>query len=400
MIEQLLNSDNPRVPLFRLAFRPFFLFGALFGLLAILLWGLTLNGEISLSLYGGPVFWHIHEMLFGFTGAIIVGFLLTAVQNWTGFKSVNGLALFLLFSVWLLARISFLFDSLLPEILLAALDVSFMLFAALFLSIPLIRAKQTRNLFFLPILILFAVCNGMMHLGLLNQDHNLVLQGTRTSLFLVALLMVVIGGRVIPMFTANGTKTMRVANISLLDKAALSLVWLVMLLHLTGASFVIPPAALGSLLMMAGILHFVRCLRWRFWITTKVALLWPLHLAYMCLCLAFFLLGFDLITTGEMASTSWHMLTVGGIGLLILAMISRVSLGHTGRPLIAPKWMLPAFVLMALSGITRSLLPLYSSEFYLSAINLSVVLWLLAYGTFVASYSILLCRPRIDNKPG
>ena len=400
MIEQIFASENPRVPLFRLAFRPFFLGGALFSAVTLFIWLLVLNGKAEMTLYGGPVFWHIHEMLFGFTAAIIVGFLLTAVQTWTGVRGVNGWLLFCLFGCWLVARVGFIFGNLLPPQALAGIDASFMLLAALFLSVPLLRVKQTRNLFFVPVLILFALCNGMMHLGLINQDHELVVQGTRTTLLLIALLMVVIGGRVIPMFTANGTKTQRVPNVVLLDRAALASVWLIMVLYLSGVQALLPSVLFGALFALAGALHSARFVRWRFWVTARVLLLWPLHLAYGFICLAFVMLGLNLILDGQTTSIAWHVLTVGGIGLLILAMISRVSLGHTGRPLSPPKWMNHAFVLMAISATIRTLVPLAFPELLLVAINLSGFLWAAAYGTFAIVYFSILTQPRVDSKPG
>ena len=400
MIEQMFASENPRLPLFRMAFRAFFLFGAAFSAVALVVWVLTLNGRVSMDLHGGPVFWHIHEMLFGFSAAIIVGFLLTAVQTWTGVRSVNGWFLFCLFVCWAPARIGFAYDTGLSAIWLAAIDISFMLLAALFLSVPLLRVKQTRNLFFVPVLILFALCNGMMHMGLINQDHELIVKGTRSALLIIALLMVVIGGRVIPMFTANGTKTKRVPNIIMLDRAALACVWLIMLLYLTGAEALLSSALFGLLFVLAGVLHFVRFVRWRIWVAARVMLLWPLHLAYGFICLSFLLLGFDLINGGETSSNSWHLLTVGGIGLLVLAMISRVSLGHTGRPLSPSIWMNHAFVLMALGAVIRTFVPVMFPELLLVAINLSGVLWTVAYGTFAVVYFSMLTQQRIDKKPG
>lgn len=400
MMKQMFATENPTVPLFGLAFRPFFLFGACFGSFAVLIWALTLNGSVSLPLYGGAIFWHIHEMLFGFTSAIIVGFLLTAVQTWTGVQSVNGRYLFVLFFCWLAARISFVSGDTLPEIWMVAVDMAFLWLAAFFLSIPLIKANQTRNLFFVPVLVLLSICNGMMHGGLLTQDHDLIVRGTRTALITIAILMLVIGGRIIPMFTANGTGTRKVANIILLDRIALTSAWLVMLIYLMDWGGLLPQALFGGLLLFAGIVNLARCVRWRFWITFGNPLLWPLHLAYGFICLAFLLLGFDLIEKGQTSSVSWHVLTVGGIGLLVLAMISRVSLGHTGRALQAPRLMLPAFILIVSSALIRTFFPSIFPDSYMNAIYISAILWAIAYGIFVISYCSMLVRPRVDNKQG
>ena len=386
-------------PLFRLAFRPFFLFGASFSLLAMAVWIATLNGWWDSPLYGGGFFWHVHEMVFGFVASIVVGFLLTAVRNWTGRDSISGLPLVVLVSLWLLARIGFLVVHR-ADIWLASLDISFLLVAAGFLAIPIVSVRQWRNLFFVPLLVLLAVANGMMHLGVLNMDHMLMVNGAHGALGLICILMVTIGGRIIPPFTASGTGTARVAALPWLERVAVGSVWLLMLVFLTGLDGRLPGPAMAALLMIVATANFVRWLRWRFWVTFGVVLLWTLHLAYLFIVAGFFLLALSWIDPDVPSSIAWHSITVGGMGGLILSMISRVSLGHTGRAIVAPSWMIPAHACVFAAAVSRTALVAWLPTRYGVWLDLSGTLWILAFGSFVACYSTLLMKPRVDNQPG
>ncbi len=385
------------IPLFRLAFRPFFLFGALFAAIAMAVWISVLNGWWSKGLYGGGFFWHVHEMLFGFVAAVITGFLLTAVQNWTGERSLNGAPLAILFAMWATARLGFLFVEA-GNVWLATLDISFLLVAAVFLALPIVRVKQWRNLFFAPVLVLFALANGMMHLGVLNQNHALTIQGTRAVLFLVCVLMVTIGGRVIPVFTANGTGTQRVESVPALEIAALGSVWLLAGAYLLGLHYVLGDVVLAAILMLAAVTNFVRWVRWRFWITLRVPLLWTLHLAYFFLVVGFTTLAVCHLARNIAPSIGWHLVTVGGMGGLILSMISRVSLGHTGRMIIAPRWMVPAFAGVFVAAILRTFFVAVFASHYVVWITVSGALWVVAFLIFATAYSPILSRPRLDNR--
>lgn len=400
MLEQLNSPNSSKVPLLRLAFRPFFLFGAMYSAFAIAIWVLVFRGQLTLDLYGGAVFWHTHEMLFGFIAAIVVGFLLTAVQNWTGIKSVSGFPLFVLLILWLTARIGFLLGDTFSGFLLAVIDISFLLIATIFLAVPLIKVKQTRNLFFVPLLLVFAFINGMMHVAHINHSHSLVIQATQSGLMLIALLIVVIGGRVIPFFTANGTQTQRVAAIIWLERLALGNCWLLFLGFLSGMVYRLPKEVVAILFVSAAILNLVRWWRWRFWITLNVSLLWTLHLAYLFVLVSFLFLALSWAFNFIAASIGWHMLTVGGMGAMILSMISRVSLGHTGRAIVGPKWMFPAFVIIFIAAFLRTMAVVLLPQHYLTLISISGLLWVLAFLIFVLGYFLVLTKARVDGKPG
>lgn len=383
------------IPLFQLAFRPFFLFGAGFASLAMIVWLAKLNGWWTISLYGGGFFWHVHEMLFGFVAAIVVGFLLTAVQAWTGQRSINGASLAILFALWIVARFGFLLVRE-PTIWLAAIDIGFLISAAVFLAIPIIKVKQWRNLFFVPILGLFALADAMMNLGVLNQNHRLEVAGAQGALGLICVLIVVVGGRVIPAFTASGTATQKVEARPWLDRFALGSVWLFMLMMLTGADRILPQDWKCALLVLAFTANLIRWVRWRFWITFSVPLLWTLHLAYLFIVLGFAALAVSFVNAGFAASIAWHLITIGGMGGLILSMISRVSLGHTGRPIIARRWMLPAYGGVFAAAVIRTAMVSWFPGKYELWLNLAGILWTLSFASFVACYAAFLFGPRAD----
>lgn len=387
------------IPLFQLAFRPFFLLGALFALTAMVIWLGTLNGWWALGMYGGSFFWHMHEMLFGFVAVIVVGFLLTAVQNWTGRRGVNGLSLAILVAIWLVARIGFLVVQA-PSIWLAIVDISFLVVSAVFLAMPLVAVRQWRNLIFVPILGLFALADGMMHVGIINGDHALVVSGTQGALGLICVLMITMAGRVIPIFTANGTGTARVTSLAWLEWTSIGSVWLLMIVLFLGLDTRLPKEAMFGLLAFAALVNFIRWFRWRWWITFGVALLWTLHLAYLFIIAGFVALALAYAGFPLLPSVAWHLITVGGMGGLILAMISRVSLGHTGRPIVASGWMVPAFVCVFVAALTRTLLVIWMPGHYQFWLDLSGLLWIAAFGSFVGLYAALLLRRRADNKPG
>lgn len=393
------DTEELDIALLQLAFRPFFLLGALFSLLAMAAWLATLNGWWNEELYGGGFFWHVHEMLFGFVAAILVGFLLTAVQNWTGQRSVNGLPLAILVSLWLVARIGFMVVHR-PSIWLASVDISFLVVAAALLAIPIVAVRQWRNLFFVPLLGLLALANGMMQLGLLNDDHRLVVDGAQGALGIVCVLMVTIGGRVIPAFTASGTRTPRVAPVPWLEWSALGAVWLLAALLMTGMAQQLPKVAMFVLLMFAATANLIRWFRWRFWVSLRLVLLWTLHLAYLFIIAGFAALAVSYLDPRLPAAIAWHLVTVGGMGGLILSMISRVSLGHTGRPITASGWMLPAYVCVFAAAIARTLLVEWFPGRYPLWLDIAGALWILAFAGYLACYAFVLVSPRVDGRRG
>lgn len=378
-------------PLFRLAFRPFFLGACLLAALAVPLWLLALGGMTgSWQPAGGWLAWHRHELLFGFGLAIIAGFLLTAVQTWTGRPGLSGAPLGALAALWLAARVGWLLD--LPLPLLVVLELSFPLAVAGVMGWTLWQVRQTRNYPIVLVLVLLAVADGLS-----LYDQGLQRQAVLTGLWLVAAMMGLIGGRVIPFFTQRGLG--RVAAVKpwpWLDHLLLGGSILVGLLYAGGVAL-LPRAWIGVLFALLGVGHLLRLARWHARGLWRVPLLWSLHLAYAWLALA--CLGMALWHFGAPLNPSLavHALTIGAMAGLILAMIARVSLGHTGRPLQPPSGMTLAFALLNLACVCRVLLVLV---WPVAALWLAALCWSVGLGLYLWRYGPMLWQARVDGHPG
>ncbi|MCU1734508.1 MULTISPECIES: NnrS family protein [unclassified Pseudomonas] len=389
------NKALAVTPLLRLAFRPFFLGGSLLALIAVPLWLIALGGSLDWQPAGGWLAWHRHELLFGFGLAIVAGFLLTAVQTWTGQPGVSGQPLAVLALLWLAGRVAWLAN--LPLPLLALLELGFPLLLALLMGRSLWRVKQQRNYPLVALLLVLTLVDAIAMAGLLNGDDGLQRQGVLGGLWLVAAMMGLIGGRVIPFFTQRGLgRTAAVAPWPWLDWLLLGVSALVALLYAAGPALT-PSLWLGLLFAGLTLGHGIRLLRWHDRGLWQVPLLWSLHLAYAWLVLA--CLGMTLWHLGVTLNPSLavHCLTVGAMAGLILAMIARVSLGHTGRPLQPPVGMSVAFVLLNVAGVSRVfLVPLNTP----AGLGLAALCWALAFGLFVRGYGPMLMRARVDGHPG
>ncbi len=394
-----LQQEQKITPLFRLGFRPFFLGGAVFSVIALLLWILILKGKLTITPLGGGYWWHIHEMVYGFASAIIAGFVLTAVQNWTGIRSISGNKLMLLFALWLAGRLVLLFPQLLGNTLSSIIDLSFLPVVAYLLGKPIIAIKQYRNLFFIPLLLLFTLANLEMHLAIYNSYFSVAFSGY-TGVLLVIFLMSVMTGRVLPMFTANGTGTQKVLPIKALEIITNGSIAIAMFSLLLQPFIGFNRAFFAVILLLAGISQAIRWFRMRPWITFGVPLLWSFHFAVMFVWFGFLVLGLSYLQNNTPVNHVWHLLTIGGIGGIILAMISRVSLGHTGRPLMPPKIMNLAFLLILVAPLFRVFGPLFLPSKALIFYDISAFCWLIAFGCFAAKYGPMLWSARADNRPG
>lgn len=383
-------------PLFRLGFRPFFLGGAVLALLAIPVWLLAWHGYLSgWNPAGGWLAWHRHEMLFGFGLAIVAGFLLTAVQNWTGQPSLSGKPVAALAGVWLAARMAWLVDE--PLGVLVPLELAFPLLTAAVMGRLLWRVKQQRNYPIVGVLLLLAAADALTLAGLAQADNSLQRQGVWAGIWLVAAMMTIIGGRVIPFFTRRGLRRPGDAPPAVRqDQALLGGSVLTAVLMATGMALT-PQPWLAVLFAALGVGHALRLVRWFDRELHTVALLWSLHAAYAWLVVACFgMAGWHL---GLFASPSpaLHALTVGGMSGLILAMMSRVSLGHTGRDLVPPKGMALGFGLLQLGALARVFLVPVAPT---AGLWLAGGCWTLAFGIFVWRYGPMLVKARVDGHPG
>ena len=383
-------------PVWRLAFRPFFLAGSLFALVAVPLWLLAFFGALpDWQPTGGWLAWHRHEMLFGFAVAIIAGFLLTAVQTWTGQPSLSGTPLIVLAALWLAARLGWLFN--LPLVVLIPLELLFLVGLAAQMARLLWAVRQKRNYPIVAVLSLLAIVDAVMLTGLAQGSDALQRQGVLAGLWLVAALMGLIGGRVIPFFTQRGLgRVEQVKAWPWLENVLLVGSMLIAILHAAGLAL-LPQPLVGVLFLAVGLGHLVRLVRWYDGGIWKVPLLWSLHLAMLWLVVA--MLGLALWHFGLLATSSpaLHALTVGAMGGLILAMIARVTLGHTGRALQLPAGMAAGFVLFNLGSLARVFL---STQWPLQGLWLAAVCWALAFAVYAWHYTPMLVSARVDGHPG
>ncbi|GAB4267605.1 MAG: NnrS family protein [Methylomicrobium sp.] len=394
-----MNNDNRNLPVFDypvfgLGFRPFFLLAGWFALLLIVLWNAIYRGEWTLQNYYAPTIWHAHEMLAGYSVAVIAGFLLTAVRNWTGLPTVNGDKLAGLCLLWLYGRIVPFYADLLPNWLIASIDFAFLPALAYGVSLPIIKAEQTKSLVFVPLLALMAGANALVHLEMLGVYEDTAMLGLSLLVAIVVVMILVVAGRVFPFFTERGlTGTLAIRN-PLWDGLSIASAVIVFALQMGGVSgFWLAASAL--------IAAAVNILRVADWYTRKiwyVPLLWVLYVGY-----GWIILGFGL-TAGVayakiMPSLALHAFTLGGIGVLTVGMMARVSLGHTGRVLKVTQASVLAFLLINVSAFVRIVLPALFPDGYGHWLYISTLAWLAAFALFVFVYMPVLLAPRIDGKP-
>jgi uncharacterized protein involved in response to NO len=289
------------------------------------------------------------------------------------------------------------YPALWPQWVVVVVDMAFLPVAAVVLGLAIVTVQQWRNIVFVLILLALALINGAMHWSVYANAPELPRAAGTIAVLVLALLMSTMAGRVVPMFTANGTQTKRVADRPWLERAALLVMLFAALAGSTLGDFS-PPLAAGILFLAATVLA-LRGLRWRIWVTFRVPLLWSLHISYWCIPLGLFLLGLSRLSTVVSHSQAIHTLTVGAMGVMILAMISRVSLGHTGRPMVVGKVMSVAFVAAIAAALVRVFGP-YANLGYSQLIVTAVIFWVLAYGCFLVLYLPILTRPRVDGRPG
>lgn len=392
-IDELLpQPPQPKFALFALGFRPFFLGAGVFAVLLVALWLVFYRGNFPLALFIPPAQWHAHEMLFGFAGAVIVGFLLTAVQNWTGMKTPSGKPLALLFFLWLAGRlVPFVPDS--PSELYALIDAA--LFPAVTIAIarPIMRAKQPRNAAFPLMLAMLTFSNLLVHAEWLGyaQTAN---TGFMLAIYMIVLMMTVMGGRVIPSFTDNKLRTKA--------KRWKAIEWLAPAITLAtlAAVLALPVSPITALIAaIAAAVHAVRLAGWytgKYW---AVPLLWVLHLGYGWIAIGFALTALAAVKIVA-PSLALHAFTAGAMGTLTLGMMARVALGHTGRLLESAKVIDLAFGLITLAAIVRVFWPLLASNTYNATILVSGLIWMTAFVLFVFDYAPMLIQRRVDGKPG
>ena len=384
----------PRFVLFQEGFRPLFLFCGVYAVLSMGLWIAMLAGALELpSLFDSPA-WHQHEMVFGFIGAAIGGFLLAAVPNWTGRPPVRGPLLHLLVGAWLAGRLAVAFSEIIGALPAAILDLSFLLVLAGIVTREVLASGNRRNVKITVLLALLAVANGFFHAEFAGVTDDTARPSLVVALFVVAVLMAVIAGRIIPNFTRNWLaqrgETKLPASSSRLDGAA------IVLLVLTGLAFAFMPESLltGTLALLAAAAHGVRLALWRGLAVLSEPLLWVLHLGYAWLVVGLALLGLSILTDLASAGAALHAIGAGAMGTTVLAVMTRASLGHTGRALSASAVTVAGYLLVSLSAVLRIAAPALGDA-VMTAYTLAGVAWLGAYGLFLVVYLPILIRPRV-----
>ncbi len=397
----LLNIQDTvsaeKFSLFVLGFRPFFLAAGIFSIVSISLWmGVYVFG-LSIPLSGlSIIHWHAHEMIYGYTLAVVAGFLLTAVKNWTGVQTIQYTQLKLLFSLWVAARICMLMGT--QWIYLAALfDLSFNLWLFIAALTPVVRVKQWKQAGIISKLSLLGISNLLFYLGVIGVFQQGVYWGVFGGLYLLIALVLTMGRRVMPFFIEKGVGyPIKLKNSRLLDLSTLIL----FLLFTLDEVFI----RAGMTPYISAILFFVTSLRLYNWHTPglwKVPLLWGLYGAFMSINMGFALFAATAFTSSITSSLALHAMAFGGIGVITLSMMSRITLGHTGHDVNQPSaWISLAQWLLVLGVTARVILPIFLPQYYVYLIALSQGLWIGAFIIFVSVNFPLLSKPRIDGAAG
>lgn len=401
MGEQMLALRRSRMesaPAFlRGGFRPFFFLGATWAVAVVALWVLAIAGSIALPTVFDPLAWHRHEMLFGYLGAVIAGFLLTAIPNWTGRLPIAGGPLAALASLWMAARVAMFFSATTGPILALALDVGFLLVLAL-LCAREVLVSRNRNVPVVGVVVLLGVASGVDHaeaLGWIGTDGL----GWRLGFMLVLVLVTLIGGRIIPSFTRNWlTKKGRTQSLPTQPSRFDIVAILATAAALGGWAFGATATLAGPLLLFAAGLQLIRLARWKGWTTLADPLVFILHVAYAWLPLGLALLGVSLLVPTQPASAALHALAAGAMASMTLAVMTRATLGHTGRELHADMGTSLIYLLVTLGAALRVAAPWLPFD-YLLLIQLSGVAWGGAFLLFLAFYGPKLLGPRPDGRP-
>ena len=380
-------------PLLSYGFRPFFLGAGIYAVIAMVLWigALTQGWEIGGDY--GMVNWHGHEMLFGYTSAALAGFMLTAIPNWTGRLPVSGAQLLGLVLLWLAGRVAMAAPELLGVTGSALVDGLFLPILAMVAGIEIFAGKNWKNLKILAGLVTLSAANIAFHFSVITE--GVAMAASRAGVAIYIMLIVVVGGRIVPSFTRNWLVKAGSPHLpkpfSRFDVAAM--VWLLVALALWVALPENPFTAFAA--VAAAGLHAVRLVRWQGWRTLDEPLLLGLHVGYGFVPLG--MLVVSLAAMGWVASASaLHVLTVGAIGGMTLAVMTRASLGHTGRPLTASLPTALAYLMLALSAVLRPFAELVPSLYHL-LLGLSGTCWLIAFGLFCLDFGPILFSPRIKG---
>ena len=380
--------------LFSYTFRPFFLLAGVWAILAVARWMLVLNGAAAPPAGINPLYWHGHEMIVGFALAVVAGFVLSAVATWTGRPAISGFAVAWLVLSWLLGRIAMFSAVETPPSLAAGLDMLFPLTLCFLLGREVFGARNRRNYKVFGIAALLAVLNLLYHLGMTGIIEGAEYIAIYLLIHGVILLVALIGGRVVPNFTANWLRGQGITRLPqnnlAIDRISIALTILL------GLAVVFLPdrETVGYLALAAAAVHAVRVANWCGLQTIRNPLLFVMHVAYWWLPIGYGMMSLASFGWAFTPTAALHALVMGAIGGMIMAMITRVPLGHTGRALHASRLTVAAYVVLMLAVIVRVLSP-WNEVHYLSMINVAAAGWCLAFAIFLWVYWPVLTQPAV-----
>jgi uncharacterized protein involved in response to NO len=384
---------------FAYGFRPFFLAAGLYAVIAVGAWAWILAagrapfGELP------PHLWHGHEMLFGFIGAAIAGFLLTAVPSWTASRGFAGAPLVLVSVLWLAGRIAFAGAAFLPWPAIAAAELAFLPLLAFLIGRSLVR-ERNRNFPMLVIVAVLWVIDAWFLRAIATADYLQAGLALRTGVGVVLLLVTVIGGRIVPAFTANALRARGIAvEITTrmpVETAAIGSMALAVVVDALAPG----QRAAGIVALVAALAQAARLAGWRSLRTLDDPIVWVLHAAYAWLPLGLALKSIHLLAGAPWAAQWLHALTIGVAATMIMAVMTRASLGHTGRPLVVAKSIAVAYALLLGAALVRVFGPAFLPASYLWTVGVAALLWIAAFAVYVVVYTPILTRERADGKPG
>jgi len=383
-------------PFLRGGFRPFFFLGALWAIVALVLWILVLWGALTLPSIFDPLAWHRHEMLFGFVGAIVAGFLLTAIPNWTGRLPIAGLPLATLAGLWAAARLAMLFSAVTGQMVAALLDVGFYLVLAGFAAREVLAAKN-RNLPLVGMVLLLGAADATDHAGALGllSDPDI---GVHAAIALIVIMISLVGGRIIPSFTRNWMTKQGIVERLPSQPTRLD----ILVLGLSGAALLawvaLPDSRAGGwLLVSAGLSQALRLSRWGGFRSARDPLVFILHVGYLWVPIGLLLLGVSIMDAAIPRSAAIHALTAGAMSTMILAVMTRATLGHTGRALVATSRTTILYCLVTLGALLRVAAGLGLIDYAIGR-DAAAAAWVSAFILFLAIYGPMLFGARLGDE--
>lgn len=373
-------------------FRPFFLLAGLWAAVILPLSVEMIQGHIGFPFNGDPMAWHFHEMLFGFVVAVITGFLLTAIPNWTGRLPLQGWPLFGLVLLWVAGRTAFALSGVIGAVPAAVVDGAYLPVLVAVTLREIVSGRNWRNVPIILILVVLFIGNALFHaqlIGWVGPNGY----GERVAIAAVVVLIALIGGRVVPSFTRNWLMKAQSPKLPApfgpYDRLTLVFTGIALLF------WVLEPSGQATALVVgvAGVLNLGRVARWRGLATLSEPLLWVLHVGYLWIAVGLFLLSFSHFVSGLGQSDALHALTAGAMGTMTLAMMTRATLGHTGRPLNAGKGLAAAYILVVVSAVLRLLAPLWG-DLYTPVLGAAMAAWVAGFVLYVIIFAPMLLKRR------